>query len=156
MSEHTILRQEQLNEMESPIFSIDHVQIPICGDLQQAAEWYQNMFGVGDNLPSPYDDCWFAGIPTSRGNLFLIKTDDADSKASFNKAGKEFPVIMFKTFRIDEIHKKLLVDNVKIVAYDEEKDENKDHFRFLTFYVLWGNLLGFIQDPPSVPWYGTR
>ncbi|NIK79737.1 hypothetical protein FHS15_004904 [Paenibacillus castaneae] len=38
MSEITILTPEQLSAMESDIFSIDHVQIPIYGDLLQAAE----------------------------------------------------------------------------------------------------------------------
>jgi hypothetical protein len=69
MSEQTALTPEQLSAMEHPVFSIDHVQIPIYGDLLKAAEWYQTMFGVGDSLPRPDDDCWFAGIPTGRGNL---------------------------------------------------------------------------------------
>lgn len=155
MSEQVKLTQEQLNAMENPIFSIDHVQIPICGDLLEAAEWYQTMFGVGDNLPSSKDDCWFAGIPTGRGNLFLFKTNDSNSKTAFLKDGTEFPIIMFKTFQIDSIYHKLLERKVNITSFDKPI-EGQHHFRFLKFYDPWGNMLGFIQDPPTVPWYGAR
>jgi hypothetical protein len=156
LSELISLTADQLSAMEQPIFSIDHVQIPIYGDLREAAKWYQNMFGVGDSLPSTGDDCWFAGIPTGRGNLFLFRTGDANSKANFLRDGKEFPVIMFKTFQIDSIYRKLQHANVQIVSFDEANEENQKHFRFLKFYDPWGNMLGFIQDPLNVPWYGTR
>ncbi|NIK79738.1 hypothetical protein FHS15_004905 [Paenibacillus castaneae] len=113
------------------------------------------MFGVGENLPSANDDAWFAGIPTSKGNLFLLKTEESNSNANFSNDGREFPVIMFKTFKIDSIHQKLQEQNVRIAAFDEPKD-GEDYFRFLKFYDPWGNMLGFIQDPVTVPWYGTR
>jgi len=156
MSKENALTQEQIKNMGNPIFSIDHVQIPIKGDLRQAAEWYQSLFGVGDNLPSPDDDTWFAGIPTGRGNLFLWKTDDDSSNTSFRRGGAEFPIIMFKTFQIDDLYDRLIKSGCRIHSYDSPNDDNKDHFRFLKFYDKWGNMLGFIQDPSTVPWYGLK
>jgi catechol 2,3-dioxygenase-like lactoylglutathione lyase family enzyme len=157
MSENQVLSPDQLARMNSPIFSIDHVQIPINGDLAEAAAWYQTMFGVGDQLPGPADDIWFAGIPTERGNLMLWKTtDNTSSGMSFRREGTDVPIVMFKTFQLDELHARLIGSGNRIVSYDEPSEGNRVHFRFLKFYDHWGNLLGFIQDPPTVPWYGTR
>jgi|GEM_PF-3052961 len=156
MDKQNALTREQIKNMENPIFSIDHVQIPIKGDLRQAAEWYQSLFGVGDSLPSPDDDTWFAGIPTVRGNIFLWKTNDHSSNTSFTREGSEFPIIMFKTFQIDELYKRLFESGCRISSFDPPTEDNINQFRFLKFYDKWGNMLGFIQDPPTVPWYGVK
>ncbi|MFE5320606.1 VOC family protein [Paenibacillus sp. NPDC056579] len=140
--------------LEKPIFSIDHVQIPIAGNLLEAAEWYKKILGVEGKPPKLEADAWFAGV--GRGNIMLWKTNDVTSKANFMKNEEEMPVIMFKTFQIDSIHEKLLEEGARIVKFVPAKEDPKGHWRFLKFYDPWGNMLGFIQDPPDVPWYGTR
>lgn len=57
--------------------------------------------------------------------------------------------------KIDNLYKKLSEANIRVVSYDEQTEDD-DNVRFLKFYDPRGNYLGFIQDPPTVSWNGTK
>ncbi|NUU64380.1 VOC family protein [Paenibacillus agri] len=117
--------------------SLEHVQIPVR-QLDRAILWYTE--NLGFQLSSREGDrIAFLTLP---GGPFLMlwQTEDDSTFAHYTVDGTDFPVLLYRTTRIHELHEHLVTLNTRIQLYQD------DGFAWvLKFYDSEGNLWGALQ-----------
>ncbi|MBD3918462.1 VOC family protein [Paenibacillus sp. PR3] len=123
--------------MKQPIIS--HVQVPVT-DLDQAVEWYCNIFGC--RLEGNFGV--FASVTFGNEvNLFLWKTEDV-STANFTVGGEAYPVFGVEVDDMDALSLKLEASGVKQTDGIVTDGEGR---RFLKFQDPFGNLIVTHEEP---------
>ncbi|REE55367.1 catechol 2,3-dioxygenase-like lactoylglutathione lyase family enzyme [Paenibacillus taihuensis] len=117
--------------------SLEHVQIPVK-QMDRAIAWYSEQLGF--QLSSKDGDrIAFLNLPEGP-YLMLWQTSDEATNAQFTVNGTEFPVSLYRTTRIHELHKNLTSIGTPIQVYQD------DGFGWvLKFYDPEGNLWGALQ-----------
>lgn len=123
--------------MKQPVIS--HVQVPVT-DLDQAVEWYCNLFGC--RLEGNFDV--FASVTFGNEvNLFLWKTEDGTT-ANFIVNGEEYPVFGVEVDDMDAFSLKVEASGVKQIGDIVTDGEGR---RFLRFQDPFGNLIVTHEEP---------
>ncbi|MFC3746588.1 VOC family protein [Paenibacillus sp. GCM10012306] len=117
--------------------SLEHVQIPVH-QLERAISWYTEQLGF---QLSSRDGDRIAFLTLPEGPLLMLwQTQDDSTFAHYTVDGTDFPVLLYRTTRIHELHDNLVELNTRIQLY-----QNDGLFWVLKFYDPEGNLWGAIQ-----------
>ncbi|GGG64658.1 VOC family protein [Paenibacillus radicis (ex Gao et al. 2016)] len=117
--------------------SLEHMQIPVR-QMDRAILWYTEMLGFQLNSREG-DRIAFLALPEGP-ILMLWQTHDEASYAHYTVDGADFPVLLFRTSKIHELHDKLAARNTRIQVY-----QNDGFAWVLKFYDTEGNLWGALQ-----------
>jgi len=122
--------------------SLEHVQIPVR-HMDRAIQWYTEQLGF---RISSRDGERIAFLDLPEGPyLMLWQTYDDSTFAHFSVNGTDFPVLLFRTSKIHELHERLTKVDTKIQLYQD------DGFAWvLKFYDPEGNLWGVLQFNESL------
>lgn len=117
--------------------SLEHMQIPVR-QLERAILWYTEQLGF--HLSSR-DGERIAFLTLPEGPLLMLwQTQDDSTFAHYTVDGTDFPVLLYRTSRIHELHDNLAKLNTRIQYY------HNDGFAWvLKFYDPEGNLWGALQ-----------
>ncbi|MFF2015819.1 VOC family protein [Paenibacillus sp. NPDC058177] len=117
--------------------SLEHVQIPVR-QLDRAILWYTENLGF---QLSSRDGERIAFLTLPEGPLLMLwQTEDDSTFAHFTVDGTDFPVLLYRTTKIHELHEHLVTLNTRIQLYQD------DGFAWvLKFYDPEGNLWGALQ-----------
>lgn len=119
-----------------------HMQIPVPS-LDAAIDWYGKHLGFV--LTGKRDGAHaFLNLP-SGPMLMLWETADATS-ANFTVKGETFPVLLYQTHDIHQLHEKLSELGVEITFFRDE-----GFGWVLKFYDPFGNMWGVIQEHDRLP-----
>lgn len=118
---------------------IYHVQLPVR-DIRAAMSWYESRLGFSPSAP-PNEETAFLALPGDKQFLMLWRTDDP-GRARFAVDGADFPVVLFRTENIHELHDRLVGDGVPIATFT---GDDGPHW-VLKFYDPDGNMWGVLQD----------
>jgi catechol-2,3-dioxygenase len=117
--------------------SLEHVQIPVR-QLDRAILWHTEQLGF--QLSSREGDR-IAFLTLPEGPLLMLwQTEDDATFAHYTVDGTDFPVLLYRTTRIHELHDHLVKLNTRIQIY-----QNDGFAWVLKFYDPEGNLWGAIQ-----------
>lgn len=122
--------------------SLEHVQIPVR-QMDRAISWYTEHLGF---RLSSRDDERIAFLTLPEGPILMLwQTNDHSTYAHYTVNGIDFPVILFRTTEIHELHDRLTKLDTQIQMYQD------DGFTWvLKFYDPEGNLWGVLQfNSPS-------
>ncbi|MFE4711645.1 VOC family protein [Paenibacillus sp. NPDC056722] len=117
--------------------SLEHVQIPVR-QLDRAILWYTENLGF---QLSSRDGERIAFLTLPEGPLLMLwQTEDDSTFAHFTVDGTDFPVLLYRTTKIHELHEHLVTLNTRIQLY-----QNDGFAWVLKFYDPEGNLWGALQ-----------
>ncbi|WP_348621345.1 VOC family protein [Paenibacillus polymyxa] len=116
---------------------MEHMQIPVR-DMDRAISWYTEHLGF---QLSNRDGNRIAFLTLPEGPLQMLwQTLDASTYAHFTMNGTDFPVLLYRTNRIHQLHERLTKLNPPIQLY-----EDGGFAWVLKFYDPEGNLGGVLQ-----------
>ncbi|MBO9608406.1 MAG: VOC family protein [Paenibacillaceae bacterium] len=122
--------------------ALEHVQIPVR-HMDRAISWYTEQLGFRF---SSRDGDRIAFLTLPEGPLLMLwHTGDEATYAHYTVNGTDFPVLLYRTNRIHELHDNLTKTGTPISVYQD------DGFAWvLKFNDSEGNLLGVLQfNEPS-------
>lgn len=122
--------------------SLFHMQIPVSS-VREAAAWYAEHLGFAASEHQGGKTA-FLNLP-SGPMLMLWETPDATS-ANFTVKGETFPVLLYRTSEIHQLHDKLAELGVNITFFQDE-----GFGWVLKFYDPFGNMWGVIQEYERLP-----
>ncbi|GAA4980358.1 hypothetical protein GCM10023317_03820 [Actinopolymorpha pittospori] len=117
--------------------SLYHVQIPV-GDLDAAVAWYEKYLGF---TTAAQPDGRHAFLHSEDGPFLMLWQTDDPGRASFTVAGEAFPVLLYRTTQIHQLHDRLASSGVRITTYQDD-----GHHWVLKFLDPEGNMWGALQD----------
>jgi catechol 2,3-dioxygenase-like lactoylglutathione lyase family enzyme len=121
--------------------SLEHMQIPVR-QMDRAISWYTEELGF---QLSSRDDDRIAFLNLPEGPLLMLwQTQDESTYAHFTVNGTDFPVLLFRTTQIHDLHERLTKLDTRIQLY-----QNDGFAWVLKFYDPDGNLWGVLQFNPS-------
>ena len=117
--------------------SLEHVQIPVR-QMDRAISWYTEHLGF---RLSSRDGDRIAFLHLEEGPLLMLwHTNDDVSHAHYTVNGTDFPVLLYRTTRIHELHERLSGLGTSIQLF-----EDGGFAWVLKFYDPEGNLWGVLQ-----------
>ncbi|RAV20433.1 VOC family protein [Paenibacillus contaminans] len=125
--------------------SLEHMQIPVR-QMDRAISWYTEFLGF---RLSSRDGDRIAFLTLPEGPLLMLwQTQDDSTYAHYTVNGTDFPVLLYRTARIHELHETLVKHDTRIQLY-----QNDGFGWVLKFYDPEGNLWGALQfhAPPGKP-----
>ncbi|MDQ0877674.1 catechol 2,3-dioxygenase-like lactoylglutathione lyase family enzyme [Paenibacillus sp. V4I3] len=121
--------------------SLEHMQIPVR-HMDQAISWYTEQLGF---QLSSRDGDRIAFLTLPDGPLLMLwQTFEDSTYAHFTVNGTDFPVLLYRTIRIQELYERLTKLDTPIQLYQDE-----GFAWVLKFYDPEGNLWGVLQFNPS-------
>ncbi|PYI56569.1 VOC family protein [Paenibacillus flagellatus] len=116
--------------------TLEHMQIPVR-DLNRAVQWYTEHLGfrLGHK-----DGHRIAFLHLADGPMLMLWETKDETTANFSVNGTDFPVLLYRTRRIRELHDLLVRLGAPIQLYLDE-----GFGWVLKFYDPDGNLWGVIQ-----------
>ena len=118
------------------LLSIEHVQIP-DRQMDRAISWYTGHLGF---RLDGRDGNRIAFLSLQEGPMLMLWETPDETYAHFTVNGTEFPVLLYRTDKIHELHDRLLSLGVTIQTYN-----NEGFGWVLKFYDPEGNLWGVLQ-----------
>ncbi|WP_219837084.1 VOC family protein [Paenibacillus sp. R14(2021)] len=116
--------------------ALEHAQIPVK-DIDRAIKWYAEYLGF---KPTRRDGDRIAFLTLPAGPILMLWKTTSDTAAHFKVDGVDFPVLLYRTERIHELHDRLMEAGAQIQVYQD------DGFAWvLKFYDPEGNLWGTLQ-----------
>ncbi|WP_426451817.1 VOC family protein [Paenibacillus sp. S-38] len=121
--------------------SLEHMQIPVR-EMDRAIKWYTEELGF---RLANRDGGSTAFLTLPEGPVLMLwQTDDETTYAHYTVNGTDFPVLLYRTERIHELHDRLKELGTRIQLY------RNDGFAWvLKFYDPEGNLGGVLQFNPD-------
>ncbi|MET9022731.1 VOC family protein [Actinopolymorpha sp. NPDC004070] len=117
--------------------SLYHVQIPVR-DLDAAVAWYEKYLGF-TVAARPGGDIAF--LNSEDGPFLMLWRTDDPERANFTVAGEPFPVLLYRTTQIHQLHDGLASSGATITTYQDD-----GHHWVLKFFDPDGNMWGALQD----------
>ncbi|MBM7568634.1 VOC family protein [Paenibacillus sacheonensis] len=116
--------------------ALEHAQIPVR-DMERAIMWYAEYLGF---KPTGRDGDRIAFLSLPAGPILMLWKTTSDTAAHYQVDGVDFPVLLYRTERIHELHGRLSEAGARIQVY-----EDGGFAWVLKFYDPEGNLWGALQ-----------
>ncbi|MBB6671059.1 VOC family protein [Cohnella nanjingensis] len=116
---------------------LEHMQIPVR-NLDRAIGWYRERLGFRQNGGGEGQGIAFLTLP--EGPMLMLWETADEGRAHFTVNGVDFPVLLYRTDRIHELHRTLTEQGTSIQCY-----QNEEFGWVLKFYDPDGNLWGALQ-----------
>jgi catechol 2,3-dioxygenase-like lactoylglutathione lyase family enzyme len=127
---------------DRPLSQLFHMQIPVPR-LEDAIDWYERILGFRTTGKREGEHA-FLHLPT--GPMLMLWESSDETGANFTVKGETFPVLLYQTEEVHELHAALKEAGAEITCYQDE-----GFGWVLKFYDPYGNMWGVIQPKQPIP-----